>query len=72
MQEGRRPVGVGFFFSLGHSTIVILLSVLIAITASQIQGKFPEMRQGVGGLIGTSVSAALSDRDRHHQHGRAL
>src|SRR6202158_1170466 len=30
MQEGRRPVGVGFFFSLGHSTVVIALSVAIA------------------------------------------
>src|ERR1700761_9034966 len=33
MQEQQKPVGVGFFFSLGHSTIVILLSVLIALTA---------------------------------------
>jgi nickel/cobalt transporter (NiCoT) family protein len=58
MQEGKRPVAVGFFFSLGHSTIVILLSVLIAITASQIQQKFPEL-QHIGGLIGTTVSAAF-------------
>jgi high-affinity nickel-transport protein len=56
MQEGERPIGVGFFFSLGHSTIVILLSVVIAITASQIQEKFPTM-QRFGGLIGTTVSA---------------
>src|SRR5271163_3585807 len=27
MQEGKRPVGVGFFFSLGHSTIVVALSI---------------------------------------------
>src|ERR1700675_1880034 len=32
MQEGKRPVAVGLFFSLGHSTIVIGLSVAIAIT----------------------------------------
>src|SRR6202789_3853694 len=31
MQEGRRPVGVGLFFSLGHSTIVVALTVAIAI-----------------------------------------
>ena len=33
MQEGKRPVAVGFFFSLGHSTIVVLLSIAIAVTA---------------------------------------
>lgn len=33
MQEKQRPVGVGFFFSLGHSTIVVVLTVIIAITA---------------------------------------
>ena len=56
MQDGQRPALVGFFFSLGHSTIVILLSVAIALTASGIQSRFPDM-QRVGGLIGTSVSA---------------
>src|SRR6185437_7075263 len=31
MQDGQRPVGVGLFFSLGHSTIVIALSVLLVV-----------------------------------------
>src|SRR5580704_7800984 len=31
MSEGQRPVSVGFFFSLGHSTIVFLLTFLLAI-----------------------------------------
>ncbi|MHC5938274.1 HoxN/HupN/NixA family nickel/cobalt transporter [Nostoc sp.] len=56
MQENKRPVAVGFFFSLGHSTIVVLASVAIALTASTIQKDFPSF-QKVGGLIGTSVSA---------------
>jgi high-affinity nickel-transport protein len=56
MQDGQRPALVGFFFSLGHSTIVVLLSVAIALTASGIQSHFPDL-QRVGGLIGTSVSA---------------
>ncbi|HEY1921860.1 MAG TPA: HoxN/HupN/NixA family nickel/cobalt transporter [Tepidisphaeraceae bacterium] len=56
MQEGQRPLLVGFFFSLGHSTIVLLLSVAIALTAARIQTHFPEF-QHVGGLIGTSISA---------------
>ena len=34
LQQGRRPVGVGFFFSLGHSTVVVLAAVAIAATAT--------------------------------------
>ena len=30
MQQNKRPVGVGLFFSLGHSTVVILLSLAVA------------------------------------------
>ncbi|MBN3923475.1 HoxN/HupN/NixA family nickel/cobalt transporter [Nostoc sp. NMS4] len=56
MQENKRPVSVGFFFSLGHSTIVVLASVAIALTAATIQKDFPNF-QKVGGLIGTTVSA---------------
>ena len=58
MQEGKRPVAVGFFFSLGHSTIVVALSVAIAIAASTIKHSIPSL-QSIGGLIGTSVSAAF-------------
>jgi len=56
MQDNKRPVAVGFFFSLGHSTIVVLMSVVIAITATAIKKDFPGLQQ-IGGLIGTSVSA---------------
>lgn len=56
MQENKKPVAVGFFFSLGHSTIVVALSIAIALTATAIQKNFPGL-QNVGGLIGTSVSA---------------
>ena len=56
MQEGKRPVGVGFFFSLGHSTIVVLASIIIAAATTEIQKNLPQFRQ-VGGIIGTSVSA---------------
>ena len=40
MQEGKRPVGVGLFFSLGHSTIVVALSIAIAVTATALQDQF--------------------------------
>ncbi len=56
MQENKRPVAVGFFFSLGHSTIVIALSIAIALAATVIKNSIPSL-QNLGGLIGTSVSA---------------
>ena len=56
MQQGKRPVGVGFFFSLGHSTIVFGLSVVIALTSVAIKSRF-ESFQAIGGIIGTSISA---------------
>jgi len=56
MQEDKKPIAVGFFFSLGHSTIVVLLTIAIALTAGNIQQNMPQFKE-VGGLIGTSVSA---------------
>jgi high-affinity nickel-transport protein len=56
MQEGKRPVAVGFFFSLGHSTIVFGLSVAIAVTSVMLKNRFDSF-EAIGGIIGTSVSA---------------
>ncbi len=56
MQDGKRPLGVGLFFSLGHSTIVVGLSVAIAIATTALQTRFDAFRS-VGGVIGTLVSA---------------
>ena len=56
MQERKRPVSVGFFFSLGHSTVVVVAAAGIAITAGALQARFEAFKE-VGGLIGTSVSA---------------
>lgn len=56
MQDGKRPVAVGTFFSLGHSTIVILLSAGLAAASLFVQKELPTF-QAIGGLIGTSVSA---------------
>ncbi len=56
MQENKKPVAVGFFFSLGHSTIVVGLTVAIAVAAVFIKNVIPTL-QSAGGLIGTSVSA---------------
>jgi len=56
MQQGQRPVGVGFFFSLGHSAVVVLLSVGVAFAASALTSRFDSLK-AVGGIIGTSASA---------------
>src|SRR5579872_3518697 len=56
MQEGKRPVGVGLYFSLGHSTIVVALSIAIAIATTALQDRFDTLKN-VGGVIGTLVSA---------------
>jgi nickel/cobalt transporter (NiCoT) family protein len=58
MQQGQRPVGVGFFFSLGHSTVVALASAGIALAAALLQTRFAGWRE-VGGLVGTGVSAGF-------------
>jgi nickel/cobalt transporter (NiCoT) family protein len=58
MQEGKRPVAVGLFFSLGHSTIVVALSLVVALTTTALQDKFDTFNT-VGGVIGTSVSAVF-------------
>jgi HoxN/HupN/NixA family high-affinity nickel-transporter len=56
MQVGQRPLSVGFFFALGHSTVVLLATVAIAATAAALQGRLEAFREG-GGVIGTAVSA---------------
>jgi nickel/cobalt transporter (NiCoT) family protein len=56
MQDGKRPAAVGFMFSLGHSTIVILGSAAIAGTALAVQHRLDPLRN-IGSVIGTMVSA---------------
>ncbi|KAI1127624.1 high-affinity nickel-transport protein-domain-containing protein [Nemania abortiva] len=56
--SGQRPVTVGTFFSLGHSTIVIITCIVVAATAGALRERFDRF-QYVGGIIGTSVSAAV-------------
>ena len=56
MQEGKRPVSVGFFFSLGHSMIVIVLTAALVLMTTALQTRFAAYK-GLGAMIGTSVSA---------------
>jgi nickel/cobalt transporter (NiCoT) family protein len=56
MQEGKRPVSVGFFFALGHSAVVLLVAAAIGLTTAALERNVESWKH-VGGTISTSVSA---------------
>ncbi len=56
MHDGKKPLTVGFFFSLGHSTVVVLASVAIAVTAMALESRMSTLN-ATGSIIGTLVSA---------------
>jgi high-affinity nickel-transport protein len=58
MQDGKRPIAAGFYFSLGHSTVVVLASIGVAVTAAAFKEQL-ESYQTIGGVIGTAISAAF-------------
>jgi nickel/cobalt transporter (NiCoT) family protein len=58
MQEDKQPLAVGLFFSLGHSTVVILATIGVALTTSAFRNQLEEFH-AVGTMIGVSVSAAF-------------
>lgn len=55
LQKGKNPLGVGFFFSLGHSTVVLALAIGIAFAATAVKAGLPQLKN-VGAIIGASVS----------------
>ena len=58
LQKGQQPLGVGFFFSLGHSTIVLALAIAIAFAATAVKRELPQL-QNLGGVVGASVSGVF-------------
>ncbi len=58
MQEGQHPQTVGLWFSLGHSTIVVLASLAIATTAAAMQGRLEGAKE-IGAVVGTLVSSSF-------------
>lgn len=59
MSEGKRPLSVGFFFSLGHSTIVFVMAVLLNFGIRSLDNQVKNGGSGlhnVTGIIGTGVS----------------
>jgi high-affinity nickel-transport protein len=62
MAEGKRPLSVGFWFSLGHSTIVFALALLLSIGIRSLDGQVAHRGSSlheVTGLIGTLVSGGF-------------
>jgi len=55
MQEGKRPLTVGAWFSLGHSTIVLGLTVAVVLATRAVVGAIPAMQE-IGSVLGTTVS----------------
>ncbi len=62
MNEGKKPVSVGYFFSLGHSTIVVAIGVGIIVAEKTVFPVVSHTNSGLeqfGGIFGTIVSAAF-------------
>jgi high-affinity nickel-transport protein len=55
MQRGRRPVGVGFFFAMGHSTVVLILAFIVALAAGAAGSGVSAFRH-IGGLVSQLVA----------------
>ncbi|GAA3557188.1 HoxN/HupN/NixA family nickel/cobalt transporter [Amycolatopsis ultiminotia] len=62
MSDGQRPLSVGFWFSLGHSTVVFALCLLLSLGVRALAGQLEEDSSALHettGLIGTSVSGVF-------------
>jgi len=62
MSDGKRPLGTGFFFALGHSTIIVVVGVGLGIAAKAVFGAVVTPTSGyetIGGLVGTSMAAGF-------------
>ena len=57
-QAGKKPLGVGFFFSLGHATVVLLLAGATIVAADAVTRELPELR-AVGGILASFISGAF-------------
>src|SRR2546430_14959620 len=75
LQDGRRPVAVGFFFSLGHSTVVLLIAGAIGLTVKWlIDGVVRDggMLRGLGGTRRTVLSGGFLVRARRSKPANLL
>jgi high-affinity nickel-transport protein len=62
MSDGKRPLGTGFFFSLGHSTVIMVVGVGISLAARAVFGAVVDPHStfaSIGGVVGTAVSGSF-------------
>jgi len=62
MADGKRPLGTGFFFALGHSSIIVAVGAGLAVAARAVFGAVVDPTSGyetLGGVIGTSMAATF-------------
>ena len=71
MQDGRRPVSVGFYLAIGHSTIVVIAALVAYWTASAAEKHFVFLKD-IGGIVSTGCDGAprafycWNDSGRHY------
>ena len=58
LQQGKRPVTVGMWFSLGHSTVVIALTAALVLLTRAVVNAVPAFESG-GAIVGTSISGVF-------------
>src|SRR6185437_714203 len=62
MSEGQRPLSIGFFFSLGHSSVVVGLGIALTIAAKSVFHAIRDPHsalQSFGGVFGTAISGSF-------------
>ena len=62
MADGKRPLGTGFFFALGHSAIIVVVGIGLAVAAKAVFGAVVDPTSGyesIGGVVGTSLAAGF-------------
>jgi nickel/cobalt transporter (NiCoT) family protein len=59
LRDGHKPMGVGFFFSVGHSTVVLILALGLGFAARAILDSVLDRNgelRSIGGVVGTGLS----------------
>jgi high-affinity nickel-transport protein len=62
MADGKRPLGTGFFFALGHSAIIVGIGIGLGFAAKAVFGAVVDPGSGyetIGGVVGTSMAAGF-------------
>lgn len=59
LQRGRRPVGVGFFFAMGHSSVVLVLAFVVAVAAGAVTGERVDAFRAYGSIVAAGVATTF-------------